>query len=49
MNKEKFNTEIPITHHKKTGIKNKGEVGDNQLPELLELFTAYRKEKKLWN
>jgi len=26
-----------------------GAKGDNELPQLLELFTKYRKEKNLWN
>ncbi len=46
--KEKFDYEIPISDIKKAGITTTGAKTDNQLPELLELFTAYRKEKKLW-
>ena len=47
--KEKFDYEIPIADIKKAGITTTGEEGENELPELLELFTAYRKEKKLWD
>jgi type I restriction enzyme M protein len=46
--KEQFDYEIPISDIKKAGITTTGEKGDNQLPELLELFTAYRKENRLW-
>ena len=47
--KEQFDYEIPIAEIKKAGITTTGAVGDNQLPELLELFTEYRKEKQIWN
>ena len=47
--KEQFDYDIPIADIKKAGITTTGAVGDNQLPELLELFTEYRKEKSLWN
>jgi type I restriction enzyme M protein len=47
--KEKFDYEIPISDIKKAGITTTGAKGDNQLPELLEIFTKHRKEKKLWN
>jgi len=46
--KEQFDYEIPIADIKKAGITTTGAVGDNQLPELLELFTKYRKENELW-
>jgi len=46
--KEQFDYEIPISDIKKAGIATTREEGENQLPELLELFTAYRKEKQLW-
>ena len=47
--KEKFDYEIPISDIKKAGIIITGAKGDNQLPELLEIFTKHRKEKKLWS
>lgn len=47
--KEKFDYEIPISDIKKAGITTTGAVGDNQLPELLEVFTEYRKDKELWD
>ena len=47
--KEQFDYEIPIADIKKAGITTTGAEGENQLPELLQLFTEYRKEKKLWN
>jgi type I restriction enzyme M protein len=47
--KEQFDYEIPISDIKKAGITTTGAVGDNQLPELLQLFTEYRKENQLWN
>jgi len=46
--KEKFDYEIPISDIKKAGITTTGAVGDNQLPELLKVFTKYRKDNKLW-
>ncbi len=47
--KKRFDYEIPISDIKKAGITTTGAAGDNQLPELLELFTKYRKEKILWS
>jgi len=46
--KEKFDYVIPISDIKEAGITSTGARGDNQLPELLKLFTAYRKENVLW-
>jgi type I restriction enzyme M protein len=46
--KEKFDYEIPISDIKKAGITTTGAVGENQLPELLEVYTEYRKENELW-
>ena len=46
--KEKFDYEIPISDIKKAGITTTGAVGDNQLPELLEVFSKYRKDNQLW-
>ena len=47
--KEKFDYEIPIADIQKAGITTTGAVGDNQLPELLKIFTKYRKDNKLWD
>ena len=49
MVKEKFDYEISIADIKKAGITTTGAVGENQLPELLEAFTKYRKDNKLWD
>jgi type I restriction enzyme M protein len=46
--KEKFDYEIPISDIKKAGITTTGAVGENQLPELLKVYTEYRKVNKLW-
>ncbi len=46
--KEQFDYVIPISDIKEAGITSTGAKGDNQLPELLELFTEYRKNNKLW-
>jgi len=46
--KEKFDYEIPIADIQKAGITTTGAVGENQLPELLEIFKEYRKTNKLW-
>ena len=46
--KEKFDYTIPISDIKEAGITSTGAKGNNQLPELLELYTKYRKEYKLW-
>ena len=46
--KQKFDYEIPIADIQKAGITTTGAVGENQLPELLEIFKEYRKTNKLW-
>jgi len=46
--KEKFDYTIPIADIKQAGITTTGAKGDNQLPELLKIYTAYRKENNLW-
>jgi len=46
--KEQFDYQIPIADIKKAGISTTGAVTDNELPELLKVYTQYRKEKKLW-
>ena len=47
--KEQFDYVIPISDIKEAGITSTGTKGNNQLPELLKIFTEYRKEKRLWN
>ncbi len=46
--KEKFDYEIPIANIQKAGINSTGQKCENELPELLEMFRKYRKEKELW-
>jgi type I restriction enzyme M protein len=46
--KEEFNYAIPISDIEEAGITSTGAKGTNQLPELLELYTKYRKDNKLW-
>jgi type I restriction enzyme M protein len=46
--KEKFDYAIPISDIEEAGITSTGAKGTNQLPELLELYTKYRKDNKLW-
>jgi len=46
--KEQFDYQIPIADIKKAGISTTGAVTDNELPQLLKVYTQYRKEKKLW-
>ena len=46
--KEKFDYTIPISDIEKAGITSTGAKGENQLPKLLEVYTKYRKENKLW-
>lgn len=46
--KQEFDYDIPIADIKKAGINSTGGKDDNQLPELLELYTKYRKENNLW-
>lgn len=47
--KEKFDYQIAIADILKAGITTTGAKGDDELPELLEQFTNYRKLNKLWN
>ena len=47
--KQKFDYEIPISDIKKAGITTTGAETDNELIELLEIYTKYRKTNKLWN
>ena len=46
--KEKFDYTIPIADIEQAGITSTGAKGENQLPELLKVYTKYRKENKLW-
>ena len=46
--KKKFDYEIPISDIKKAGITTTGAETDNELPELLKIYTKYRKAKSLW-
>ena len=46
--KQKFDYEIPISDIKKAGITTTGAETDNELPELLKIYTKYRKAKSLW-
>lgn len=46
--KEKFDYKIPISDIQEAGITSTGTKGKNQLPELLKLFTEYRKNNNLW-
>lgn len=48
LSNKKFDYEIPISDIKKAGITTTGTETDNELPELLKLYTEYRKAKKLW-
>ena len=45
--KQKFDYEIPISDIKKAGITTTGAETDNELPELLKIYTKYRKAKRL--
>ncbi|QKF67815.1 type IIB restriction/modification system, restriction/methyltransferase subunit [Arcobacter venerupis] len=47
--KQKFDYEIPISDIKKAGITTTGAETDNELIELLKIYTEYRKTNKLWN
>jgi len=46
--KEQFDYTIPVSDIEQAGITSTGAKGDNQLPELLKVYTKYRKEHKLW-
>lgn len=46
--KQKFDYEIPISDIKKAGITTTGAETDNELPELLKIYTEYRKANNLW-
>ena len=46
--KERFDYQIPIAQVEKAGITTTGAECDNELKGLLEEYTPYRKENKLW-
>ncbi|WP_226800765.1 N-6 DNA methylase [Aliarcobacter butzleri] len=46
--KQKFDYKIPISDIKKAGITTTGAETDNELPELLKIYTEYRKANNLW-
>ena len=46
--KQKFDYEIPISDIKKAGITTTGAETDNELPELLKIYTEYRKANNIW-
>lgn len=47
--REQFDYEVPISDIQKAGITTTGAKGDDQLPELLKLYTDYRIKNNLWN
>ncbi len=47
--REKFDYEVPISDIQKAGITTTGASGEDELPELLKVYTDYRIQKKLWN
>jgi type I restriction enzyme M protein len=46
--KQEFDYEIPIADINKAGISSTGGKDENQLPELLEVYTQYRISNNLW-
>ncbi|WP_040282639.1 N-6 DNA methylase, partial [Psychroserpens damuponensis] len=46
--KERFNYSIPLAEVAKAGIDSKGGRIKNELPELKDEYTQYRKEKEIW-
>jgi type I restriction enzyme M protein len=46
--REKFDYEIPIVDIKQAGITTTGKETHNELIELLDIYTKYRKENNLW-
>lgn len=46
--KERFNYSIPLAEVEKAGIDSKGGRIDNELPNLKDEYTQYRKEKEIW-
>jgi len=47
--REEFDYEVPISDIQKAGITTTGAKGEDQLPELLKLYTDYRIKNNLWN
>jgi type I restriction enzyme M protein len=46
--KQEFDYEIPISKIDKAGITTTGQKGENQLPELLKIFSEYKTQNNLW-
>lgn len=46
--KQEFDYEVPIANINKAGISSTGGKDENQLPELLEVYTKYRISNNLW-
>lgn len=46
--KERFNYSVPLAEVEKAGIDSKGARIDNELPNLKDEFTQYRKENEIW-
>ncbi|MBL7886575.1 MAG: N-6 DNA methylase [Flavobacterium sp.] len=47
--REMFDYEVPISDIQKAGITTTGATGDDELPDLLKVYTEYRIKNKLWN
>ncbi|MCT3773142.1 N-6 DNA methylase [Elizabethkingia anophelis] len=47
--RENFDYEIPISDIQKAGITTTGAKGEDELPELLKIYTDYRIVNNLWN
>ncbi len=46
--KENFNYKVPIAEVEKAGITTTGQMGENNLPDLLKEFQEYQKQNNLW-
>jgi type I restriction enzyme M protein len=47
--KKEFDYQVPVADIKKAGINSIGAQDENQLPELLAVYTKYRIENNLWD
>ena len=47
--REQFDYEVPISDIQKAGITTTGASGEDELPDLLKMYTEYRIKNKLWN
>lgn len=47
--REKFDYDVPISDIQKAGITTTGASGEDELPELLKVYTNYRINNNLWN